>query len=323
MGHCARLLRLGLVARHHQDGREAGNAVLLLEATDLVRLLRRIDLQGNEAIDHRLLYGGIREGRLVQLLAGSAPLREEVHQERLARRLRHLQRRALVVQPGDLRDVRLSEPAETQADGGEEHHQRSCLEGLLARIAVEGEMQRSREDGGERQPRRREHDRARTDRKSGGLGEQRKEQADGSRDESDTENGLHRLHPRTGAGKLERSRAEDEEEQAHPERVAEEHPESEGGGATGRNEGENSRQDGAGARRRDDPRHETHPEGVGEAGSANHRQPRLERRRKRHLEGAEHAGREDEQEHREKSDHPGGCQGRAESPSRKRGENAQ
>src|SRR3989442_1019060 len=77
--------------------------------------------------------------------ARGAPLGGEIHQETLAARACLLERGALVVQPGDLRNLRLAEPAQAQPHRTEQQKQRRGLERLLAARRVERQAERARD----------------------------------------------------------------------------------------------------------------------------------------------------------------------------------
>ena len=189
----------------------------------------------------------------VQLLAGGAPFRGKIDEKTLAARAGLGDRGRFVAQPGDFRNVRFRNPAHAQHHGAEQQHERRRLERLLATLGMERKAQRSAQHRRESERCRNHGESARAGAQLRGSRYQREHQTERQGDQRDAEHALHRLHPGAAARQLERAGAEDEKEQSHPQRVAEEHPEPENRRAARRDVGQHSSEHGPGARRRHDP----------------------------------------------------------------------
>ena len=304
---------------HEGHGGEPVDPEALVQRVDRVLGVGAIDLDADEArglLHHR--RGDV--GLAVQLLAGGAPLREEVDHDRLVlragtgqRRVHRTRLRALagVAQvPHQARalhaDVQRREP---QQDGAGHQRHAGPLEHRVAWTPAEAPVNGPEENSGGGEPSSQPHPATGspgTSRRGRGGAKRGKCVADvggGERDQKDAERALHPVHPRAALRQPDGEDADEEERHPDAQRVDEEQPRPERGASGGRHVGQQTGQHRPGARRGEEAGDAPHQKRARDARAAHRVQPQRETLGKRQLERAEHARGEDQEEHRQPDRH--------------------
>ena len=298
--------------RHDANRRQRIDAVLGLDG----RQGRIVVLAGQvhpKQCERRELVDNIRmrEHLDVHLLAGEAPVRHEVHDQRTTVVAGELGRLRLGAQPGELHLRREDVVRDReQAD----HRQRDA--GALAQRhlprVVERQVDGADRDAGHDQHRR---DREERRRSAGEVGERRHhvlEVVERGHEQRDPEHALDRLHPGARLRQPHGEPGDRPERHADPDRVRREQEEAGERVPRRRDERQDARQGRPGAGRRDQPADEPHQKRAAGAAAADAVEPMLQPRRQPELERAEHRRRHQREEQREGNDHPRIGQERAE-----------